>query len=46
VDQFLKIKINLVKFIISKIQDSHIKSSIISNKVLIFNNSKCTKIKM
>jgi hypothetical protein len=46
VDQFLKIKINLVKFINSKIQDSQLKILIISNKVLIINNSKCTKIKM
>ncbi len=45
-DQFLKIKINLVKFINSKIQDSQLKFSIISNKILIINNSKCTKIKM
>ena len=45
-DKFLKIKINLVKFIISKIQDSQLKSSIKSHKVIIQHNSKCTQIKI
>ena len=46
VDKFLKIKINLVKFIISKIQDSQLKSSIKSHKVIFQHNSKCTQIKI
>ena len=45
-DKFLKIKINLVKFIISKIQDSQLKSSIKSHKVIFQHNSKCTQIKI
>ena len=45
-DHILKIQINLVKFITNKIQDYNIKSSIISNKILIISNSKCTKIKI